>query len=71
MWKGREKTQKIEYLENEKSFSDEIENIFHSFQRAISKGLSFGEKKKFDTSFKSTGFINCISLDFGKCHRLR
>ena len=26
---------KIEYLENEKSFLDEIKNIFHSFRRAI------------------------------------
>ena len=25
------KLQKIEYLENEKSFLDEIKNIFHSF----------------------------------------
>ena len=29
--KGREKLQKFEYLENEKSFLDEIKNIFHSF----------------------------------------
>ena len=27
--------QKFEYLENEKSFLDEIKNIFHSFWRAI------------------------------------
>ena len=35
-WKKREKTQiqKFEYLENEKSFLDEIKNIFHSFWRA-------------------------------------
>ena len=25
------KSQKLEYLENEKSFLDEMENIFHSF----------------------------------------
>ena len=30
-----EKLQKLEYLENEKSFLDEIKNIFHSFWRAI------------------------------------
>ena len=30
-----EKLQKLEYLENEKSFLDEIKNIFHSFRRAI------------------------------------
>ena len=34
------KLQKFEYLENEKSFLDEIKNIFHSF-----KG-PFGEKIK-------------------------
>ena len=32
---GREKLQKFEYLENEKSFLDEIKNIFYSFQRVI------------------------------------
>ena len=29
--KEGKKSQKIEYLENEKSFLDEIKNIFHSF----------------------------------------
>ena len=29
-WKGRE-SQKFEYHENEKTFLDEIKNIFHSF----------------------------------------
>ena len=33
--KEREKLQKSEYLENKKTFSDEIKNIFHSFERAI------------------------------------
>ena len=28
---GKTKIQKFEYLENEKSFSDETKNIFHSF----------------------------------------
>ena len=28
---GRTEIQKIEYLENEKNFLDEIKNIFHSF----------------------------------------
>ena len=37
------KIQKFEYLENEKSFLDEIKNIF-----IVSKGLSYGEKQKFD-----------------------
>ena len=41
IWKereGREKLQKLEYVKNEKTFLDEIKNIFH--------GLSFGEKIK-------------------------
>ena len=29
--KGKTETQNYEYLENEKSFLDEIKNIFHSF----------------------------------------
>ena len=33
--KEEEKIQKIEYLENGKSLSDEIKNIFQSFRRAI------------------------------------
>ena len=32
---GRREIRKSEYLENEKSFLDDIKNIFHSFQRAI------------------------------------
>ena len=32
--KEGKKSKKFEYLENEKSFLDEIKNIFHSFSRA-------------------------------------
>ena len=32
---GNRQIQKIEYTENEKSFSDEIKSIFHNFVRAI------------------------------------
>ena len=39
--KGREKLQKPEYLENEKSFTDEIKNIFL-------KGYRMVKKQKFD-----------------------
>ena len=39
--KEGKKLQKFEYLKNEKSFLDEIKNIFYSF-----KGLSLGEKIK-------------------------
>ena len=34
-WKGREKIQNLEYLENEKSFLHEIKHTFHSFSRDI------------------------------------
>ena len=34
-WKRRQKIQKLEYLENEKSFLNEIKNTFHSLWRAI------------------------------------
>ena len=37
--RGRWEHKKIKYLENEKSFLDEIRNIFHSFE-----GLSFDYK---------------------------
>ena len=40
--KGK-KIQKFEYLENEKSFFDEIRNIFYNFWRA-----NIWRKKKFD-----------------------
>ena len=33
--KGGKKLQKFEYLENKKSFFNEIKNIFYSFWRAI------------------------------------
>ena len=33
--KEEQKSQKSEYLENEKSFLDETDNIFRSFSRAI------------------------------------
>ena len=32
---GKTEIQKFEYLESEKSFLDEIKNIFYSFWRAI------------------------------------
>ena len=33
--KWKTETQKSKYLENEKSFLDEMKNIFHSFERVI------------------------------------
>ena len=48
--KEGKKLQKLEYLKNEKSFLDEVKNIFRSF-----KGLSFC--KIADTSFKTIALI--------------
>ena len=50
--KEKEKIQKFEYLENEKSFLDEIKNIFHSFWRAIIWGKNKNLIKNSGTSFK-------------------
>ena len=43
--------QKIEYLKNEKSFLDEIKNIFHSFWKAIIWWKIKISWKMADTSF--------------------
>ena len=40
---GKTKIQKFEYLENEKSFLDEIKIVLIAFE-----GLSFSEKQNFD-----------------------
>ena len=45
--------QKFEYLENEKSFLDEIKNIFHSFWRAIIWWKIKIWWKKADASFRN------------------
>ena len=54
----REKKRKMEiqifeYLENEKTFSDEIKSIFHSFLRAIIWWRIKVFKKIANTSFKT------------------
>ena len=57
-WKGREKFRKFQYLSNEKSFLDEIKNIFHIFWRVI---LSFNKKnKKFIKNNIHKLYINCV-----------
>ena len=48
---GRREIQKIEYLKTEKSFSDEIKSIFHSFWRAIIWWKNKNLMKIADTSF--------------------
>ena len=61
--KERKKIQKFEYLGNEKSFLDEIKNIFHSFWRAI---IQWKIKKMIkniaDTSFKRKGYSMTSNL---------
>ena len=49
---GRTEIQKNEYIENEKSFSDEIKSIYHSFWRAIIWWKNKKLMKIADTSFK-------------------
>ena len=51
---GRTEVKKIEYLENEKSFLDEIKSIFHSFRRAIIWRKNKTLMKIADTSFDFT-----------------
>ena len=53
----RTKIQIIEYLENEKSFLDEIKSIFHSFWRAIIWWKNKNLMKIADTSFKEKFFF--------------
>ena len=49
---GKMEIQKFKYLENEKSFLDEIKNVFHSFWRAIIWWKIKICQKVADTSFK-------------------
>ena len=62
--KEGEKLQKFEYLENEKSFLDEIKNIFHSFWRAIIRW-------KNKNLIKNSGhkFNNCVLHFWPKGHK--
>ena len=45
---GKLEIQKFEYLENEKSFLDEVKSIFHNYLRAI-----IGKKMKVKTQVKT------------------
>ena len=63
-------TQKLEYLESEKSFLDEIKNIFDSFWSAIIWWKIKISKKIADTSFKqittepqAQSLSTCVSLE--------
>ena len=57
---GRTEIQKNEYLENEKSFLDEIKSIFHSFWKAIIWWKNKNLMKIVDTNFKSYGILGQI-----------
>ena len=51
--KGKAEIQKFEYLENEKSFLDEIKNILHRLWRVIIWSKNKNLMKIADTSFKN------------------
>ena len=59
--RGKREIQKIKYLENEKSFLDEIKSIFHSFWRAIIWWKNKNMMKVADTSFNNKKYQNDIS----------
>ena len=61
--RGRGKD-KNEYLENEKSFLDEIKSIFHSFWRAIIWWKNKNLMKIADTSFKEEKNVNGLYFLF-------
>ena len=58
--KGK-KLQKLEYPENEKSFLDEIKNIFHSFWRAI---IWWKKLKIANTSFNRVTNVKVLKSKF-------
>ena len=65
---------KFEYLEKEKSFLDEIKNVFHSFWRAIiwwkikisAKWRTQALNNKIATSFESGLYTSMILIDLQK-----
>ena len=61
---------KFEYLENEKSFLDEIKNIFHSFWRAIIWWKNKNLIKIADTSFSFT-ILNTKALKNYESQRMK
>ena len=60
--------EKFDYLENEKSFFDEIESIFHSFWRAIIWLKNKNFIKIADTSFKETYAIRSMQVTYENDH---
>ena len=67
VWKGRKKLQKFEYLENEKSFLDEIKNIFHIFWRAVIWWKNKNLIEKVDTSFNNFQYYPPTLIACKKC----
>ena len=62
--KEGKKLHKLRCLENEKSFLDEIRNIFHSFWRVIIWWKNKKLKKKVGTSFKQTSKHDLLTKYF-------
>ena len=56
--KEGKKLQKFEYLENKKSFWDEVKNIFHSFCRAIIWWKNKNLIKKWQTQALSMSWVH-------------
>ena len=56
VWKGREKLQKFEYLQKERSILDEIKSIFCSIWRSI---IWWKNKKIVETGFKNGSKKTC------------
>ena len=61
---GRSETQKNKYLENEKSFLDEIKSISHSLWRAIIWRKNKNLMKIADTSFKNNTPLLYFALTY-------
>ena len=49
----RKSKQKLKYLENEKSFQDEIKSIFHNFLRAFIEANEANFFERWESDFKS------------------
>ena len=54
--------QKLQYLENEKSFKDEIKSIFHLFWRAIIEANNTVFFGRWESNFKSDHTESCLTV---------
>ena len=67
---GKMEIQKFEYLENKKSFLDEIKSIFHNFWRDIIWWKNKNLMKMADTTFKYFAYEYKKATNFGKLYLL-